>query len=250
MNRRNFVVGLGTVATISGVASVTSASFSGDSVNPSTNFQIVPEDAQLVVRRLEETIPGTYNDLADGNASWNDSEINDFGNVTSEERNPVVAHLNQSENGNLGAQLAFNNTNNSGSTQVYTDYTSSEYGFFEVANLGSTDEEVAIELTPFSDNIGTSDGDALTEDQVYQMFEFLDSDNSDAKISPNDSGSDPANSMTVGEGQVKNVGLRITITNDMYDSIQTAAGGAFSTTEPSIRLLEEITVGIDPTTEN
>jgi hypothetical protein len=62
MNRRNFVVGLGTVATISGVASVTAASFN-DSVNPSTNFQIVPQTSALVVRRLQTEV-GSYGSLA------------------------------------------------------------------------------------------------------------------------------------------------------------------------------------------
>ena len=243
MNRRNFVVGLGTVATISGVASVTSAAFN-QSVSPSTNFQIVPEDAQLVVQRLQDTV-SSYSDLASGNASWNDSEITDFGNVTAEQGSPVVAHVNTSTNGELGAQLAFNNTNNSGSTQEYTDYTtSSGTGFFEVANLGETDEEIAVELTPFTDNIGDADGDAISEDQVYEMFTF--EDPSGNAISPADSTSNPPNSMTIGSGNVKAVGLRLTITNNMYDSIQTAAGGAFEQTEPSIRLLESITVGTDP----
>ena len=247
MNRRNFVVGLGTVATISGVASVTSAAFSGDSVSPSTNFQIVPEDSQLVVQRLQDTV-SSYSNLASGNASWNDSEITDFGNVTAEQGSPVVAHLNTSENGQLGAQLAFNNTNATGTTEEYSQYTvDNADGFFEVANLGDTQETIAVDLVPFSDNVGSDPGDALTEDQVYQMFEFQNS--SGAPISPPDSNTNThPNTITISAGGVEAIGLEINITNDMYNSIQSAAGGAFSQTEPSIRLLDSITVGIDPNT--
>lgn len=249
MNRRNFVVGLGTVATISGVASVTSAAFSAE-VSPSTNFQIVPEDRELVVQRLDETLGSdSYSDLADSEPAWNESEITDFGNVTGEQGSSTVAHVNDSENGELGAQLAFNNTNNSGSTQEYTDYTADdENGFFEVVNLGETDERIAIELTPYDDNVGDEDGDVLTEDQVYEMFTFEASDGT--QISPTDSGSDPENDVEINSGDFETIGLNITITNEMYDSIQEAAGGAFESTESSIRLLDEITIGTDPDTEN
>jgi len=247
MNRRNFVVGLGTVATISGVASVTSAAFNAQ-VKPSTNFQIVPEDAQLAVRRLEETIDGDYSNL-DDNASWNESEITDFGNVTAKQGSPVVAHVNQTTNGQLGAQLAFNNTNNSGSIKNYDQYTTNNgnYGFFEIANLGNTIEQVAIDLVPFSDNVGT-DG-IISEDEVYNMFTFLDSANS-RQISPVDSGSNPEWPMELTPGEVRNVGLEITITNDVYGAIQDAAGGVFGDTEPSIQLLDRIIVGTDPDTVN
>jgi len=248
MNRRNFVVGLGTVATIRGVASVTSAAFSAE-VSPSTNFQIGPEDEQLVVRRLEDSLGSdSYSDLASGNASWNESEIEDFGNVTGEQGSSTVAYVNESENGELGAQLAFNNTNNSGSTQTYKDYTADdEYGFFEVVNLGETDEDIAIDLTPYSDNVGDTDEDALTEDQVFEMFTFEDSNGN--PISPADSTSDPAGSVEVKSGRYETIGLTLSITNEMYKNIQDAAGGAFESTESSIRLLDEITVGTDPTTE-
>ena len=238
MNRRNFVVGLGTVATISGVASVTAAAFSGDDVSPTTNFQIIPEDAQLVVRRLEENVD--YADKVANNASWVGSEITDFANITGDEGSPVVAHINESENGQLGAQLAFNNTNESGSgDDTYDQYTVGNDGFFEIANLGDTDEDVAIEFT-YSDRVGSG----ITEEEVANAFEFT--DELGERICPDsDDTTAPLNEVNIASGTVQTIGLRLRISDTLYNEIQEEAGGAFSETEGSIRLLESITVGVD-----
>jgi len=247
MNRRNFVVGLGTVATISGVASVTAAAFQSD-VSPSTNFQIVPENANLTVRRLQSEV--NYNNLAD-NSSWKLNPINDFGNVTSNESSDVVAHVNDSTNGELGAQLAFNNTN--GTTYRQYEYSSgdsnSQFGFFEIANLGETTENVGITFGYDSTNVAetVTDGDdaILEESQVANMFTFT-ATTPGTEISPTTSApGQPNSSVELTPNQVEIIGLTINITTDVYDAIQEAAGGVFGSTEPSIQLLESITVGTD-----
>ena len=243
MNRRNFVVGLGTVATISGVASVTSAAFTSD-VQATTNFQIVPDDAQLVVRRLQKDVD--YSNLSN-NASWNDSEIGDFGNVTGTEGSKAVAYVNESENGNLGAQLAFNNTNSSAGNEtigLYQDndggISGGEYGFFEIANLGNTNEDVGITFG-YSDRVTTDE--VLTESQVADMFTF---EINGKDVSPTASNtSAPNDSATIQSGNVAVVELTIKISDTMYQDIQSAAGGAFSNTESSIKLLDTVTVGTD-----
>ena len=246
MNRRNFVVGLGTVATISGVASVTAAAFQSD-VSPSTNFQIVPVNANLVVRRLQSEV--NYSNLAD-NASWKQNPINDFGNVTSNESSDVVAHVNDSTNGALGAQLAFNNTNGSDydEYEYNTGSSTSQFGFFEIANLGETDETVGITFGYDPDNVSETvaagDPEILEESEVANMFSFKDEGGNE--ISPSQSApGEPANSVTITAGDIEIIGLTINITTDVYDAIQEAAGGVFGSTEPSIQLLESITVGTD-----
>ncbi|MEA1932800.1 MAG: hypothetical protein U9O06_14810 [Euryarchaeota archaeon] len=227
---------------------MTSAAFQS-SVQPSTNFQIVPENAELTVRRLEKEVD--YNNL-DGNASWNESEITDFGNVTGQQGSPVVAHINDSTDGSLGAQLAFNNSNGSDYNQYEYDplNESGQWGFFEIANLGETTETVGITFGYDSDNVAATveDGDSaiLEESEVANMFTFNAATSEAGEISPNQSNpGEPAGSVDIGPGDVEIIGLTINITTDVYEAIQEAAGGAFSATEPSIQLLESITVGTD-----
>ena len=258
MNRRNFVVGLGTVATISGVASVTAAAFQS-SVTPTTNFQIVPVNTELTVRRLEDEV--NYVNL-DDNASWNESEITDFGNVTSTQQSPVVAYINDTNNGQLGAQLAFNNTNGSSvGNDSYEEYTydsgdsTQKWGFFEVANLGETTQNVSIKHNFNADRVGGSvDLSAnppvvATEGQISRMFQFQAEDSS--VISPlGPSGTLPENDVSLDPGDVEIIGLRIVITDEVYENIQEGAGGAFSETESSIKLLDSIEIGTGENTIN
>jgi hypothetical protein len=223
---------------------VTAASFN-DSVNPSTNFQIVPQTSALVVRRLQTEV-GSYGSLASGNASWNGSEINDFGNVTNEDNvnNSVVAHLNDTENGELGAQLAFDNQN----TTNYSAYmdnggTDDEWGFFEIANVGETPETVGITFGYNGDNVGATE--QLSEGDVADMFNFR---INGTKVSPTSgTTTEPANQVEIGAGEVAIVGLEIAIDAEAYETIQAQADAtAFSpASTSSIRLLDSIEVGVD-----
>ncbi len=250
MNRRNFVVGLGTVATISGVASVTAASFS-DEVTPTTNFQIVPENAELVVQRL-----GNYDTVTENDYFANSSI--DFANETSNVSTDVVAYLNDTENGNLGAELALNNTNTTTFDQYHSknasgtdnSYSDSD-GFFEIANLGETAEDVSITLN-YSDVV-VADGDAgeddITESDVANLFQFMDNDGN--LISPDPDGESPdaatpANEVTVSSSEVENIGLDINLDADIKDKIQQEAGSSpFEETADTVKLLESIDVGVD-----
>jgi hypothetical protein len=245
MNRRNFVVGLGTVATISGVASVTSAAFQS-SVTPTTNFQIVPDNDELTLRRIQTDV--SYSDLAT-NDTWNDSEITDFANVTGDNAVKSVAHVNSSTDGSLGAQLAFNNTNQSAGNETidnYLDTSSSDgqEGFFELANLGDTDLDVGITFG-YSSNVGSEGGAILTEADVAEMFTFqMASDGTD--ISPSaGSTAEPTNQYNIASGDVEVVELSIKITDSVYNTIQEESGGAFTETSGSIKLLDTVTVGTD-----
>lgn len=247
MNRRNFVVGLGTVATLSGVASVTAASFA-DSVEPSTNFQIVALEGDLNVRRLQANLD--YDTLAAGNDSWNESSISDFGNVTREgnQNNSVVAYVNDQTNDDLEAQLAFEARN-----QTYEEYTVDDslddggYGFFEIANLGETDESVGITFNYDSENVG--DSALLEESDVAEIFTFIADDGEETVISPTSGTPDePNDSVTINAGEILTVGLEITLTEEQVEIIQDDAGSSpfgGGLDEYSFQLLESIDVGVE-----
>jgi len=244
------VVGLGTVATLSGVASVTSAAFA-DSVTPSTNFQIVALEGNLVVRRLQANVD--YGTMAAGNDSWNTSSIGDFGNVTREsnQNNSVVAYVNSSENNQMGAELAFEARNT-----TYDAYTVDDtlddggYGFFEIANLGETNEAVSMTFNYYGDNVGTDPDDVLEESDVADIFTFtIDG----TEISPDSANpGEPGDTYQIDAGEIAVVGLEIDLSTGGYaEDIQNAAGsspfGGGALEEYSLRLLDEITVGVDYT---
>jgi len=250
MNRRNFVVGLGTVATISGVASVTAASFA-DQVSPTANFQVIPQNAELVVRQLSN--------YPDNEAYFASSEL-DFANATSGVSSDVVAYVNESENGQLGTQLALNNTNGTSAYDQYhapnatgsSNFSSDSDGFFEVANLGETDETIAITLN-YNNDVVVADGsdEEISESDVANLFQFMDNDGN--VISPDPEGdspdaSTPETDVEITSGSTETIGLAINLTSDLYDKIQNEAGGSpFEETSSSLQLLESIEVGNDYT---
>jgi len=257
MNRRNFVVGLGTVATLSGVASVTAASFAS-STTPTTNFSIVALEGDLALRRLDSTLsdgsgPSNYSELADGNDAWNGSAITDFGNVTRDNNvnNSVVAYVNDQTNDNLEADLAFEARNT-----TYSEYTTEggdEYGFFELANLGETEEAVSMTFGYNSANLAendtavdTSTDQPLNEEDVAEIFTFrMDG----TQISP-ESGTpqQPGTATTIEPGEVLPVELEITLTQDQAEKVQTVAGSSpfgGGLDEYSFQLLDSVTVGVD-----
>ncbi|MFW6320615.1 MAG: hypothetical protein ACOC0Z_02085 [Halohasta sp.] len=250
MNRRNFVVGLGTVATLSGVASVTAASFA-DSVEPTTNFQVVALEGDLVVRRLQADVD--YDSLSEENDSWNESSIDDLGNVTREDNqnNSVVAYVNDQTNDELEAQLAFEAKN-----ETYEEYTVDDslddggYGFFEIANLGETDEEdVGIIFNYDSDNVG--EGEMFEEADVADMFTFVanDDEGDETVISPDSSDpNQPAGGVPIKAGEILTVGLEINLTEDQVTTIQDDAGSSpfgGGLENYSFQLLENIEVGVE-----
>ncbi|WP_253737966.1 hypothetical protein [Halohasta salina] len=241
------------------MASVTAASFAS-STTASTNFSIVALEGNLVLRRLQSTLPGgsdpsNYSELADTTDAWNESAITDFGNVTREsnQNNSVVAYVNDNTNDNLEADLAFEARNT-----TYTEYTDNEangnYGFFELANLGETQESVSMTFGYNSDNVaqndtdtGTSTGDPpLSEADVAEIFTFT-ADGKD--ISPNpDTPREPGDTVSLDAGQVVTVELEISMTESQASNVQDVAGSSpfgGGLDEYSFQLIDSVTVGSD-----
>ena len=252
MNRRNFVVGLGTVATISGVASVTAAQFA-ESVSPTADFRVRPENAELSVDLTPnfDTVE-TY---------WSEQNLTDF-NETEDTASNVTAHLNNSSgtNDNLVATLTFNNTNltggSNGSDDVYDEYahpTAAQIapggtagdGFFEVNNNGETTETVGITFD-YGDAVVNGD---ISEQEVADAFQFFMQDDADSaieRISPTSSDpANPANYAEIGAGDSEIVGLEINVHDALYNAIQAEAGGAFTQTATNLQLISGVNVGIE-----
>jgi hypothetical protein len=203
MNRRNFILGLGTAATLSGAASVTGASLSS-SVDSGANFQVIAEN-NLDIRRNDDTLTdGTsggletasngeiLNDTYDNYVNTSVSYINETegeGNLNStigsgiEDVNGPRLSINDAENGNLQMALATQNDaslednqnlSSSGTASPYNGTSASAppnaTAPLEIVNQGGSDVEVSASYTYGEDaNGGTGD---IPESTVAQLFTF------------------------------------------------------------------------------
>jgi len=205
MNRRNFVVGLGTVATISGVASVTAASFA-DSVEPTADFQVIVDENLTL--ELGEGVPDEETEL-DSDDGWTDEEINfDEQDVSFEDdgEDGVVAYTDleagdgdEPINDDIELQVAVANDPDEVNDTTYDD-------FLKVVNDGIQEQNIAITYT-FGDDVdegttgdadgGTSEGEINAED-VVDLFRFeVEDGEDDLLISPADPVDEPDEFVTV-----------------------------------------------------
>jgi hypothetical protein len=252
MNRRNFVLGLGTAATLSGAASVTGASFANSVEASSTSFRVFVE-RQLAVN-------GNYYDDTDLSFVSNSSNI-DYSSIGQDDLSSLpVAHSDGSTDGgsnNLDVELAFDVSNESTADLV---------GVLEVENTGDTDETVGI---TFENADGSSDGFAapvtdgpISASDVANAIQFTDGidpispdPDGSAGTSLNDDGSGtqvPENGLTVGSGSTAEIDIRIadlSTVGSIQDDIAanaSATGSAFDGAVDDIELIDSIRVGTQP----
>jgi hypothetical protein len=244
MNRRNFILGLGTAATLSGAASVTGAALS-NTVDATSNFQIVATN-DLTVRRnsnLDTTALGA-------NSNYSDTTVSEF-NHTGAEPFPNMT-VNGSADGDLGMALATGNDNSSdynrndslGGTEPYngtvagtTEAQNLDVAPLQIENNGGSQKEVAVEYGIGSDvdseSASDSDGNVDPVD-VAQLFTFK---IGDQQISPpSDPGSvtlnDPYleedsnnNTYTLDAGETAKVGFVLNYSKRLEELIADAASG-------------------------
>jgi len=206
MNRRNFVVGLGTVATISGVASVTAASFA-DSVEAGGNFQVIV-DEELTVEAGEQVPDDNSGDGWTGIDLTDDDEHEDLtADNFDDDDDGTLAHFADSEatNEDLDIGLAvLNNEDEVPENRTYEE-------FLNIQNDGATDQEVGIQYV-FGDDVDTTeldddvqdntdDGD-IAVDTVTDLFTFETTED-DEQLSPSGSDNEPGEvTVDPGENQV------------------------------------------------
>lgn len=146
MKRRNFVLGLGTIATASGAVAVTAASFA-ESVEARADFRVAVE-RNLTVERGE----GFETDNPDF-----ESDGIDFENIDAEDLPQV--YVNDQENDDLEAELAIANDD---------ELSESFDGMLQIRNDGSTTETVGIDYVYGTD---VTEGD-IEEETVTDLFQF------------------------------------------------------------------------------
>jgi len=258
MNRRNFVVGLGTVATISGVASVTAASFA-DSVTAGSDFRVIVDENLTL--ELGEGVP-EEEDLEDED-EWTDDEIN-FDEVEFDEDDNgqliyIEDHTGEPENEDIEIQLAIANDPDIEGQDGYDE-------LLAVRNDGITDQEVGIEYV-YGDDVDTEglDEEYAAEDDpsegvvdpgdVATLFEF---EVDDDPISPDPEGDvDEARFITVEGGDTEQIDLNIDLDGsgvadtladeaDVEDEIFSSDGGAGD----DFQLLDAIRVGVQEEDED
>lgn len=228
MNRRNFVLGLGTAATLSGAASVTGAALANTTDVSNTDFRVFAQ-ASLEANGVFDGDDGVTNASSTNivNASG-DNEIDYSGVDTTNFNNdfPLATAGGSTADNDLSVELAFSRT-----TSGRKD------GVLEVNNTGSTDEDVGIvfqaddSTAGFGTDVGTSSGP--TAQSVVDTISF-EAGEGDTQISPSsvsgasDTDQDPDNRVTVPAGGSVTVDINFSSTTEFEDGVEgnvSASGG-------------------------
>jgi len=234
MNRRNFVVGLGTVATISGVASVTAASFAND-ISSTADFRVVV-DEELTFERGEdfETDAEEFDADLEGAIEGDDSDFED----AVDDDNPIAVFVNDGENENVETALAVLNDPDVGEVTLE--------GIYQITNDGSVDQDINI-LFDFGEDV--TDGD-VDEQTVLDLFAFEHQD-TEEQISPDSADEDgeqeqPTEELTVEPGETEFIDLVIDLDEAAEDIGDAAGVDPFDADEEeTLDLVDAIEVGTD-----
>ena len=275
MNRRNFILGLGTAATLSGAASVTGATISG-TADAGANFNVIAEN-NLTIRRNNEnfTLSGSEirNDTSTnyvntsvsyvGNGSDSEGTMNDtIGSGIEDVGGPRLT-VNDGENDGLTMALATPNDATIEANQNITSgngspYTNDNGGTapLRIVNNGGQDKQISASYS-YGGDVGNG---SLTESDVAQLFTFSVNDTgtditnpgqvSPGTDAPNSSGDESTNSYqaTIPSGEEATVDFTINYSSSLEDKIASAAGSGSdydfaSNGFANVDLLETVTFG-------
>jgi hypothetical protein len=231
MKRRNFILGLGTITTISSGAAVTGAALA-NSVTPTSDFRAIAE-ANLTVRQ---------GDGYDSTASDYSGSALDFSNMTTDDT--PVAYVDSNTDGDLTFETAVE-----ADSSVNHTFT----GIIKVENTGDTTESVGITWEQFgTDTTGSvsSQGGTVDESNVESMYTFYADSSGDGtrstEISPTTNSGSPANTISVGPGESLNIDLTVNPDSATVGQIQSAAdvsGNPWSSAYDDVNLVNSINVG-------
>ena len=240
MNRRNFILGLGTAATLSGAASVTGATISG-TADAGASFQVIAENDLNLQRNSGiseadngEILNSTSDNYVNTSVSFvdNEGELNSTQGSGLRDVDSPQLTVNGQEDSNLQIAVATPNENPTGSPY---DSTSSGTAPLEIVNNGGTDKTVSVSYsygTELSDESGSGTrGDGtLDHGDVAELFQFSIGGQqiSPAPASPNSSGDEATstNQATVSSGSSELVDLTINLTPDIQSDIADNASGS------------------------
>jgi hypothetical protein len=253
VNRRNFILGVGTAATLSGAASITGASLSNTVSTDFSNFKIVAE-AELTVRR-NETL--TDQNVLTNNENFTNSSI-DF--TTIGQDSPVdysdfpLLYVDNETDGNLTMELGtsadddaiYNNNLSTGGTEPYDGDQPYGYAPLEIENTGATDKDIAVSYTYNDDDVVNSS--ELSKGQVAEVYEF---EIGGTRISPAPASPDShGNKVTIPSQETKPVDLKIELDENTASDVKAVSN--FNSNEYSFsdaararaKLLDAATFGV------
>jgi hypothetical protein len=272
MNRRNFILGLGTAATLSGAASVTGASIT-EQVEPTANFQVVAEQ-QLEVQKNDQLSDSTMN--SNGNYSrflnFDDNSTTDFAPTAADDGDKQFPNLtiDNGTNGELDLALATNNSNvsynrnGSAGFPSGTPYSTADdpTGIppLQIVNPGDS-VDVAVEYQLDDNRSETEDGIDVP-DLATDIFSFVivDADTSNpVEVSPDNGDSYDTGTQVISSGsdEVANIDtgttdvhLELNYSEEIADKLAAIAsgGGALDfggTSQVNVPLLDEVRFGVD-----
>ena len=268
MNRRNFILGLGTAATLSGAASVTGASISG-SADAGANFNVIAEN-NLTIRRNSafttadngEIVNDTSTNYVNSTVGYVDSEgtINDTIDSGIEDVSGPRLTVNDLENDQLSMALATQNdatieANQNSSVGSSASPYSDDRGTapLEIVNNGGSNKTISASYT-YGDDVGNG---SLTESDVAQLFTFSVNSGADTntsgQISPStgsagSSGDVDGNQAEIVSGGEATVDFTINYNSDLEDKIASAVSGGSdydfaSNGFANVDLLDTVTFG-------
>jgi len=247
MNRRNFILGLGTAATLSGAASVTGASISG-TADAGASFQVIAENNLNLQRNSNiATVGGEIDNSTDDNYVNttvgyvdNEGQLNTTqGSGVRDVGSPQLT-VNGNEDSNLEIAVATPNEviEDQDGDGTGDPYDSQDGGLapLEIVNNGGTDKTVSVEYTYGSaienNGSGSAGDDTLDSGDVAELFQFsiggqqISPDRDDPNVS-GDSGT-TANEATVSQGTSEVVDFSINYTSGIANDIAQAASATGS----------------------
>ncbi len=252
MNRRNFVLGLGTAATLSGAASVTGAALADTTGVSNTDFRVFAQAALEVSGGFtgDDSIENGSNDNIVNASGNNEIDYSGIDTTNFEDDFPLATSGGSTADGDLSVELAFSRTADGRKDSLLT-----------VNNTGSTDEDFGIVFQTDDNTAGFGDGvgtDGVTAQEVVDTISF-EAGSEDTKISPStvtgasDSDQEPDSRVTVPAGGSVTVDINFSATsafeNQVAGNVSTSgnpfdSGGALG----NIDLIDGILVGTGSTT--
>lgn len=280
MNRRNFILGLGTAATLSGAASVTGATLS-DTVQPGADFRVVATD-NLEVRQNANLDAGNspdqenYTTVSPSNIDFNETAGTGNPNMTvdsgtNDELDMALATVNDQSAG-------YNNNETNGGDLPYANSSVTNVpgeggeAPLEVENPTAEAQEIAVSYN-FGNDVGGG-SDEVAEETVLGLFEFymveadssvtasngesgVDAPNNYTQISADDTTLNPqsggtltqGNGGVLASGSTKQVHLQINMDSGTQAEIQNAAdpagvGGFDGGATDDVALLNSVEFGV------
>lgn len=256
MQRRNFILGLGAAATLSGAASVTGAAFANEVSSTGANFRVLAEANLNVAGARDETVTGTGDGGDNNGIGYVSGSGIDFTSIGPGNTGDLpVAYADGSTNSDdLAVELAF----------VTDDEGDQITPVLNVQNNGDTDEDIGVTFEDGTGNSGfatpVSSGSIAAADVIEAITFQADTDDSgtgDTQISPNSStftsetDQEPANFVSVGSGETLQVDIEISNVTDAFVSgVGSEAGDQdpFAGGLDDIALVDAVTFGTESTT--